>query len=75
MFCYTKMAENLSVWQQKRVEIHIKVADGKEKRKILGQHQSCCLPLCHDLTELVSRVVYDLNHSLGCSNCHLEQAA
>lgn len=29
------MVENLSIWQQKKVEICIKVADGKEKHKIL----------------------------------------
>lgn len=49
--------------QTKRMEKHSKRPDSKEKHKIVGQHQSCWLPLCYDLTKLISRVVYDLNHN------------
>lgn len=61
--------------QKKRVEIHITKTEDKEKHKLLEQHQSCCLPLCHDLAELVTTVVNYLSHSLDCSDFHLEQAA
>lgn len=42
--------------QTKRVEIHITKTEDKEKHKLLEQHQSCFLPLCHDLAELVTTV-------------------